>query len=340
MAELNLGIVGLGYWGPNLLRNLKDVDGVRVKYMCDMDIRNLEKWRLKYPDVYPKNDVTELLIDKNLEGIVISTPAITHYELARRALECDKNVFIEKPMAKSIKECSELIEMADKKNLLLMIGHVYEFNPFINYLKQYIKGGMLGNIKEGWARRFAFGPVRSDVGALWDLASHDIGIFMSLFGKKPVGVSANGENYESNGEQKGSIAMHIEFEDGMEGNICASWISPIKIREFMIMGDKQAVRFDEVASDENLKFYNRSIAYIEPTETFQKHRFEIRKGDTLIPCIDLKEEPLKTECRHFVDCIRNNEKPITGGLYGLNVVRVLAAAEKSLKKKKYIEIKD
>lgn len=338
MAELNIGVIGLGYWGPNLLRNFKDISGVRVMYMCDLDIRNLEKWREKNPDVYPSKDVDELFKEKGLEVVVISTPASTHYELAKKALEHGKHVFLEKPMAKSVEECSDLIEVAEKKGRVLMVGHVYEYSPFLNYLKQYISNGSLGKPEEGWATRFALGPIRSDVNALWDLASHDIGILISLFQKRPLGVSANGKIYDDGIKQSSSVAMHLYFEDDIEGDIRVSWRAPKKTRELILMGDKQIACFDEVASDENLKIYNRCIEYVEADETFQRFRSKIRKGDSLVPFIEVKEEPLKTECRHFVDCIKNGGKPITDGSYGLDVVRVILAAEKSMKEKRTVEI--
>ena len=240
-------------------------------------------------------------------------------------------------MAKTVDECSSLVEIAERGDKILMIGHVYEHNTFINYLKKYISEGQLGKVEEMWATRFALGPIRSDVTALWDLASHDIGIFTSLSGNKPVSISANGKSYEGKGKQSGSVSLYLYFDNDIGGDIRVSWGAPNKIRELLVIGSKTTGHFDEVAFDRNLTFYDRGVDHIEPDATFSQYRSKIRKGVAISPFVDFKES-LKEECRNFIECIKNGSKPITDGEYGMNVVRVLVAAERSLKERKIVEI--
>ncbi len=335
MSELTLAVIGAGYWGPNLVRSFASLEGVRVKYICDLDQKRLERLRKDYPYAISLSNHLNLLNDKNLDAVVVSTPLSTHHNIARDVLYSGKHVFIEKPMANSVDHCVELIRLAEERKKVLMIGHVYEYHPAIKHLKALIKRGDLGDLYFMKAERSGLSPVRPDGNPGFDLGAHETGLLSSLFDEKPAMVSAVGSCYLKKGN-KIEDAMQISIRDGNE-NVFAfihvNWIATSRTKLMEIYGSKGSATFTEslqgVVQSDPLVICERDVSYEPSNIPSDTYKCQINLGDKHVPNI-IMVEPLKKECEHFIDCIRNDKKPLTDGEYGLKVVKVLVAAQKSM----------
>jgi predicted dehydrogenase len=325
---VNLALIGCGYWGPNYVRVFNEIDDSNLIYIADVDHAKLTKLT-KNSSIKVTKDYKEILADDKVDAVVISTPSTTHYEIAKNCLLKGRHVLVEKPMTLSSKESEELIKIADSKKKVLMVGHTFMFNPAVQKLKEYIKDGTLGDVYYISLVRTGLGPVRKDVNAMWDLAPHDVSILNYLLDTTPNRVSAIGGDYiRENIEDV--VFINLTFESKILANIHASWLNPHKVREVTVVGSKKMAVFDDVAATDKIKLFDKGVQKEYAYASYGEFQLKLRSGDILIPDIKMSE-PLKNQCLHFIDCVKNNKKPITDGRNGLEVVKVLEAAQESLK---------
>ncbi len=332
---INVGIIGVGRWGPNILRNFVSMEDVRVSAVCDIDAHRLEAINKRYPYIATTTDVNEIMANRKILSIVIATPLATHFPLAKQALELGKHVFVEKPLAKTALECEELIAIADKKKLILFVGHTFKYNAGIRAAKRYIEGNELGNIYLIDASRTNLGPVRYDANALWDLAAHDISIFSYWLGDSPHSVSAHGGCYLNKNIADVVYATFV-YRNGIIAHVHASWLNPRKVREITVVGEKKMLVWNDMNLLEPIRLYNVGFDKDDHyQDSFIDFRLSIREGEVVIPRIQLNE-PLLTECTHFIECIKTGAQPLTNGHDGLQVVKALEAATRSMKEQSRI----
>lgn len=334
MKKVNIGIIGCGYWGPNFVRNLSKIDGVCVKYVCDLAKERLSHIKQLYPDVKTTHDSKLVLDDKDIEAVIVSTPAARHYHLAKAALLHNKHVLVEKPITTKISQAKELIELAKKKNKVLMVGHTFKFNPAVNALRDLIRGHKLGKVYYIYSRRTNLGPLRKDVSAMWDLAPHDISIVNYLLGSVPVSVQAQGEKYLAHNLEDVSF-LTLRFPNKVIAHIHVSWLDPKKTREIVAVGSKKMAIFDDLDQKEPVKVYDKSVMkkkFKQEYDSFKEFQMIIKNGSVQAPKVKM-DEPLSIECRHFIDCLRRNGRPLTDGQDGLEVLKVLLSLQKSLQAK-------
>jgi len=323
------GIIGAGQWGQNLVRVFNQLISGSVYSVCDIDEVCLNYINKLYPGVKTTFNYREILEDPAISFVCIATPANTHYEIAKMSLASNKQVLVEKPLALEVSQAEELVGLALKKKLTLMVGHIFEYNKAINKLKNYIEENVLGDIFYLRSIRCNLGPYRQDVSAMWDLAPHDISIFLYLLNSIPRKVRAVGRSFfKSSLEDVAFITL--DFPNNIMGSIQVSWLDPRKIREVTVVGSKKMVVFDDLSLVEPIRLYDKGIEREKTYETFGEFQMVLRDGDVTIPKIEMSE-PLKAECEHFLDCIRKGRKPLSDGEEGLKVVKVLAAVEKSMK---------
>lgn len=331
---VNVGVIGCGYWGPNLVRNLNRLEGVKLRALCDVEANRLQRVAHDYQVDYTTQDVSQIMSDAAIDAVVVATPATTHYELVRQSLLNGKSVLVEKPLALRVSEAEELVALADERGLVLMVGHVFLYNEAVNRLKEYIQSGELGNVYYLYSQRLNLGRLRRDVNAMWNFAPHDISIVLHLLEEMPTTVSANGLCYIQP-DIEDVVFMQMNFPSGVSAHIHISWLDPLKVRRMTVVGDKKMVVYDDVSTDTKLCLYDRGVVKM-PTadsprdfESFSAFQLLIHRGDVHIPAIKFTE-PLYNECQHFIDCVREGRRPLTDGLSGLKVVKVLAAADESL----------
>lgn len=333
---VRLAHVGLGYWGPNIARNLASLDGAELAMLCDADRSRLERVGRQLPGPRLVTDFADVLADDTIDGVVLATPVVTHYPLAKQALEAGKHVMVEKPLAPTSEECEALIELADARDLRLMVGHVFVYNAAVRRVKEYIDSGELGEIYYIYSQRLNLGQVRNDVNALWNFAPHDISILCDWLDAEPIGATARGYSYVQPGIED-VVFMTLDFPGGIGANVHISWLDPLKVRRMTIVGSEKMVVYDDVSADAKITIYDRGVTRKRLDEaggpgsvrTYGEFQLLLRAGDVLIPKLDFVE-PLKVECQHFVDCIRTGETPRTDGRKGLAVVRALEAAQRSM----------
>jgi predicted dehydrogenase len=326
---IRVGIIGLGYWGPNLVRNFDNLPGVEVVALCDLDLKRLEQASLRFPHAYVSDDISEIIDTKIVDAVVIATPTKTHYSLAKRALENGIHTFVEKPLATSVNECEMLIELSQKNGLALFVGHVFLYNAAVRLLKELIDTDVLGSICYISSDRLNLGPVRRDVNAMWDLAPHDISIILHLMDSAPISVNSQGLAY-LNKKLHDVCTLDVHFENGSMATIRVSWLDPNKVRRMTVVGAKKMAVYDDIDPMEKIKIYDKGIDTERYTDTFGEFQISYRYGDTHSPRI-LEVEPLKAECEHFIECIQHGLEPKTDGKHGLEVVKVLTAADLSLR---------
>ena len=328
---INIILVGLGYWGPNYLRVFRELAKCNIRYCCDLDINKLKGIKEKYPGIKITKNYKVISQDFKIDAAVIATPLASHYKIAKYFLEHKKHVLIEKPLTLTSEEAEELISIAKKNKLVLMVGHVYKHNPAIVTLREIIKAKKLGKIYYLKAERMGLGPIRKQASALWDLATHEIYIALYLLGRMPLSVYAHGGSYIQKGIED-FVDLNLIFPDNISCTIYASWFAPEKIRRMTIVGSKGMATFDDLDKAEMLKVYkteiNKTLLYSTPE--YIDHQNIIDIGDTHIPNIK-QSEPLKNQAKCFLECIKNDTQPINDGNDGLNIVKILETAQKSLK---------
>lgn len=329
--------VGLGYWGPNLARNLAIVDGGELSLLCDANAERLERIGRAYPAARRTTDYAQVLEDESIDAVVIATPVATHFDLARAALTAGKHVLVEKPLATSSEECMELISLADGADRRLMVGHVFLFNSAVQKVKDFIDQGQLGEVYYTYSQRLNLGQVRQDVNAMWNFAPHDLSILCHWLNGEPEEVRARGYSYIQPGIED-VVFMSMVFPGGIGANVHISWLDPLKVRRMTVVGSEKMVVYDDVSADAKITVFDRGVtkrlvdraeASLGSYESFGEFQLLLRAGDVLIPKIDFTE-PLQAECQHFVDCIRSGETPLADGRKGLQVVRALERAQQSL----------
>ena len=327
--QINVGVVGCGYWGPNLVRNFKSLPDCRVKLMCDVDGERLTHLQSLYPEVQGHPDYSHMLNGAGIDAVVIATSVNLHFKMAKASLLAGKHTFIEKPMASSSEECEELIELAARKGLTLMVGHTFLYSSPIKKIKEIISWGDIGDIQYISARRLNLGLFQKDINVAWDLAPHDISIVLHIIGELPVSVNCSGNAHIHPGVED-VTSMCMTFRGDRFANIQSSWLDPRKVREMTIVGSKRMIVYDDVEPLEKIKIYDARVEMPPHYDTFAEFQYSYHYGDRYIPHIQ-QEEPLKIECQHFLDCIKHGRAPLTNGEQGLDVVRILEAASASLK---------
>lgn len=323
---IKTAVIGAGNWGKNLVRNFASVDGADLKYVCDLS----EDTRLKMASLYPEAEVTgdmdKILADADLDAVVLAVDAPFHYELAKASLAAGKHTYVEKPLTLVASQSQELVDLADKNGLKLMVGHLLEYHPAVSYMKRKIDDGSVGKSLYLYFQRLNLGIVRQKENAWWSLAPHDISVACYLFGAQPVSISATGYAYLQN-DVEDVVFGCLRFADGRMAHIHVSWLDPHKIRKVTLVGDQKMIVFDDMEAAEKVRVYDKG-AVVNSVDSYVE-AITLRTGDILIPKIP-GGEPLKTECQHFIDAIANDTAPRSDGKDGLRVVKVLEAGSTSL----------
>lgn len=322
---VRVGLVGLGYWGPNLIRSFASIPGVKLAAICDLDAERLNRVHTQFTTLYATRSVDELL-GQPLDAVVIATPISTHYPLAKKALERGLHTFVEKPLATSPGQAETLVHLAEAQGVVLFVGHTFLYTPAISKLKELIVGGELGQLCYMSSTRVNLGRIQRDVSALWDLACHDVSIILHLMGTSPISVNCQGLAF-LNGTVHEVCSLALRFENKSLATVHVSWLHPRKTRELTIIGDKKMAVYDDTAPLEKVKIYDMGVERAAGADCFAD--FQYRYEGTYSPPL-IEVEPLAVECRHFIDSIREGIRPQTDGRNGLEAVRILHAAEQSL----------
>src|SRR6266436_9284760 len=324
-----VGVVGCGYWGPNLVRNFKGLPNCHLKAMCDVSEARLKHLRSLYSDVEGVTDFDHLLNGVGVEAVVVAAPVKYHYPLAKASLLAGKHTLIEKPMASSSAECEELIEIAERNGLVLMVGHTFLYSAPVRKIAEIVQAGDIGEIRYINSRRLNLGLFQKDINVAWDLAPHDISIILHILGEFPVAVNCQG-NAHVTPHVEDVTNMSLAFPHKRFATIQSSWLEPRKIREMTIVGSRRMIVYDDLRTREKIRIYDVRVERPPHYDTFAEFHYSYHYGDSYIPHLQ-QEEPLKVVCQHFVDCIENNTAPLTGGREGLEMVRILEASSVSLK---------
>ncbi len=326
---VRIGVIGVGYWGPNLVRCFREMPECEVAYICDRDTKKLRQICDRFPDVIGTTDDAELLRRDRVDAVVIATPTKTHYRLAKQALDAGLHTFVEKPLATSSQECAELIEIADANGCVLFVGHVFLYSAAVAKLKEIVSRGELGDIYYISSTRLNLGPVRHDVNALWDLAPHDLSIILELMGHSPASVSCSGLAYlDRNIHDVCNLTM--QFSDNRIGIVHVSWLDPHKRRVMTVVGSRKMAVYNDIEPLEKIRIYDNGVQATPGATSFGEFLYSYRYGDIHSPRIE-ESEPLKAEIRSFIDAIVCGTPPKTDGWNGLRVVEVLEAADRSLR---------
>jgi len=331
---IRIGLIGLGYWGPNYARVVGELPGCELSVICDLSADALASIGPRVPGARVATDAAGVTAADDVDAVIVATPTTTHHALTLEALRAGKHVLCEKPLAATVAECDELITAADTAERVLFVGHTFLFNPAVRRMRELIADGTVGRILYAHAARTGLGPIRQDVNVLWDLAPHDLSILMSLFGEEPATVSATGRAVLRDGVED-IVFAQITFESGAIAGLHLSWLDPYKVRRVTVVGDQHMVVFDDVAVDEKLKVFDKGASYEAVSETargteFGEYRALIRDGDILIPKV-AADEPLKEQVADFVLCCETGAEPATDGRSGREVVAILEAAATSLR---------
>jgi predicted dehydrogenase len=330
---LRIAVVGAGHWGPNLIRNFHNHTTSEVAWVIDRDEARLKLAESRYPGVRVAADPAVAFADPTVDAVVISTPTVTHHDLASAALAAGKHALVEKPIAASAGEADALCELAERRGLVLMVGHVFLFNGAIRRVKEYLDQGQLGRLFYISMIRTNLGPIRMDVNAAWDLAAHDVAIANDWLGAAPLHAAAQGGSWINPGIED-AVFANLWYPDGVMVNLHVSWLSPRKVRDITVVGEKGMLTFDDMNLSEPLRLYDKQVTEQRSTpgfiDTFGSFRTSIREGDIRIPKVAMAE-PLKAECDHFLECVASGARPISDGRSGAAAVRVLDAISRSIR---------
>jgi predicted dehydrogenase len=324
-GDVRVGVVGLGYWGPNVARNLDRIPGCELVWCCDRDELRREQWNSSFPNARFTDDLDELLADESLDAVAVTTPVPTHAVLAERVIEANKHCFVEKPLAQNVADAEHVAGLAREKGLVLMVGHLLEYHPGVEMLKDLADAGELGAIQYIYSQRLNLGKLRADENALWSLGAHDVSVVLAVTGEVPVEVSARGESYVRDGVED-VVFAYLGFNSGLAAHLHLSWLDPHKERRFTVVGSKRMATFDDMAPERKLMIYDKGF---DP-DGDSVGEYIARSGEARCPAIP-GGEPLRVECEHFIGCIRDGLQPRSDGDSGVRVVRVLEALQTSLK---------
>jgi predicted dehydrogenase len=323
-----VAVVGLGYWGPNWVRNFYQLQLADRVVACDLDRTRCERIRSLYPAAETGLRFEDVLADPDIEGVVVATPVSSHYPMARRVLDAGKSVLVEKPLAMSPAEAADLMRLARRRGGVLMAGHTFEYSAPVLKIHEVISAGELGEVFYVSSIRANLGLFQHDVNVVWDLATHDVSIILMIMDRMPETVSCQGQSHYGNGVEDVAL-LGLHFPDRMIAFVHVSWLDPNKIRRTTIVGSRKMLVYDDTAPQEKIRIYDKGVDVQRYYDTFGDFQFSYRYGDIQIPRIE-EGEPLRAECEHFADCIRNGTLPRTDGLSGARVVSVLHAANLSL----------
>ena len=325
---VGLALVGIGGWGRNLARNLDGLRDARLRWICDVDERRLAEAAKQYPDARTTRRFGDVLVDPTVDAVVVATPAPTHHAIGRMVLRAGRDLYLEKPMVLELAHGLELLRMAEAGRRVLMVGHLLEYHPVVRRLRDMIQAGELGAIHYIATQRLNLGTIREDENVLWSLAPHDISSILHMLGQEPTDVSARGQACVNHGVEDVAF-MTMRFGDRSMAHVHVSWLDPHKTRKMTIVGSRRMAVFDDLESTEKLRIYDKGADVRTDYDGFAEYT-GLRFGDILVPHIPFTE-PLRVEMQHFVDCVRNRATPVSDGHDGLRVLRVLEAAERSLR---------
>ena len=319
-----VGVVGLGYWGPNLARNFDLLPDAELTWLCDASGDALERWGTAFPSARTSTSLDDLLADDSLDAVVVATPVPTHAELAERVLAARKHCFVEKPLARSEQDAERVVEAARGAERVLMVGHLLEYHPGVQQLAELVRSGELGDLRYIYSNRLNLGKHRQDENALWSLGAHDVSVILLLAGEEPYDWTAVGESYVKPGVEDVVFAF-MRFHSGLSAHMHLSWLDPHKERRFTVVGSRRMATFDDMEVERKLTLYDKGF-----DEDYSSYgEYIARSGDVFSPRVP-NEEPLRVECRHFLECIRDGTEPRSGGESALRVVRVLERLQRSL----------
>lgn len=329
MRQIGIAVVGCGQWGMNYVRVLTELPEPRPIVVCDRRPEQLSKAGTLFPGVRLCTNLEDALASHDIDAVVVGTNASEHYTVVRRCLRAGRHVLVEKPITTRVADAEDLVSTARARGLVLMVGHIFVFNAGVHRMKRYIERGEAGRIYYLYSRRTNLGPIRLDVNALWDLAPHDISIFNYLLESVPLWVSAVGSSVLGNGrEDVGFISLG--YPNNILGHAHLSWADPHKVRELVVVGSDKRIVFDDLNPQERVRVFEKGVKPLDDkSASYAEHQFFMRDGDIIIPKIEYSE-PLKDQCRHFIECVQQGRVPLTDGRSGLDVVRVLEAAQCSL----------
>lgn len=324
---LKVGVIGYGYWGPNIVRNFNSIEGARVLSVSDLQHDALKKVKKVYSSIEVTPNCNDIISSKDIDAVAVITPVSTHYELAKRALQNGKHIFVEKPFTATVAQAVELIELAEKKNLMIMVDHTFVFTGAVRKIKEIIEGNILGDIYYYDSMRVNLGLFQHDVNVVWDLAPHDFSIMDYLIDEKPEALTASGKSHINTHEDVAYITAY--FQNNIIAHFNVNWLSPVKVRTTLIGGERKMLVWNDVDADEKIKIYNKGVE-VKNKESVYNLLVSYRSGDMWAPRVD-QVEALKLEAVYFVDCVTNGKTPINDGHAGLRVVKMLEACNKSLK---------
>ena len=324
MSSVSVGVVGLGYWGPNLARNFDRLGLTDLRWLCDASEDTLARMKAQFPSAQTTTSLDDLLNDDDLDAVVIATPVPMHAELAVRVLEAGKHCFVEKPLAQSVADAERAVDAAERSGKVLMVGHLLEYHPGVNKLKEVAGSGDLGTIRYIYGNRLNLGKLRPDENALWSLGAHDVSVLLYLAEEEPDELHAYGESY-MNPPVEDVVFCVLRFPSGLMAHLHLSWLDPHKERRFTIVGSEKMATFDDMALEQKLVIYDKGF-----DQDYSSYgEYIARSGDVWSPRVP-NDEPLRIECQHFAECVRDGKTPISDGRSGLRVVRVLEGLQNSL----------
>jgi predicted dehydrogenase len=319
---LKIGVVGLGYWGPNLARNFARL--AELAWLCDSSQELVERHAAGHPGARTTTSLDDLLDDGELDAVALATPVPTHASLAERVVRAGKHCFVEKPLAQSADEAERVVQAARENDRILMVGHLLEYHPGVEMLKGLIDSGELGDVRYLYSNRLNLGVLRPDENALWSLGAHDVSVLLRLAGEEPYECRAVGESYMQEGIED-VVFCYLRFPSGLAAHMHLSWLDPHKERRFTVVGSKRMATFDDMDIERKLTVYDKGF-----DQKFQNYgEYIARSGDILCPSVP-NDEPLRLECGHFIDCVREGREPRSSGDVGVRVVRVLEELQRSL----------
>jgi predicted dehydrogenase len=326
---IRVGVIGYGYWGPNIVRNFMEAPGTTVGAVSEVRSERLNQLRGRYPSVKTTTDPHELFSDPEIDAISIVTPVATHFELALQALQADKHVLVEKPLAATSEQAIQLIEEAQRRNRVLMVDHTFVYTGAVRKIREIVASNTLGDVYYYDSVRVNLGLFQRDVNVIWDLAVHDLSIMDYVLPVKPVAVSATGISHIP-GKPENVAYMTLFFQNRQIAHLHVNWLAPVKVRRTLIGGSEKMIVYDDLEPSEKVKVYDRGVTLFPESEAAYELLVSYRSGDMWAPRLDATEG-LRTAALHFIDCIENNKRPETDGQAGLRIVRILEAAEKSLR---------
>ncbi|HEV2863480.1 MAG TPA: Gfo/Idh/MocA family oxidoreductase [Pyrinomonadaceae bacterium] len=328
---ITVGVIGCGYWGPNLIRNFAENESAELRWVCDSDPRRADKVARRYPSARQSTDVRELFSDPHLDAVAIATPVATHHPFARAALEAGKHVLIEKPMTASEREAEELISLAERGGRTLMVDHTFVYTGAVRKIREMVASGELGDLLYFDSVRINLGLFQHDVNVVWDLAPHDLSIMDFVVGRRPTSLTATGSCHVQPGLE--NIAyVQLRFDDSLIANFHFNWLSPVKIRRTLIAGSRRMIVYDDVEPSEKVRVYDTGVEryqQVADEEKIYKTLVSYRTGDVWVPKLDTTEA-LHYVCAEFLDAVKESRPPLTGAEAGLRVVRLLEAAQTSI----------